>query len=188
MYIQKAPEYARPILNKLRTIIHKSENGLEETIKWGAPTFEKDGMVCSFHAFKKHVGFWFHKGVHLKDPAKLLRPGVTAHTMKNIHLESVKDIREKPFQAFVKQAVKLNLMGVKVKPTTKPVRVPKPLKDALARSAKAKKFFDGLAPSHRRAYADWVARAKQAETVERRVKKAVQQLASGTRMDEKYRK
>jgi len=51
-YIAKAPPYARPILEKLRSIIRGADRGLDETIEWGAPTFEKNGMVCSFHAFK----------------------------------------------------------------------------------------------------------------------------------------
>ena len=59
------------------------------------------------------------------------------------------------------------------------VDVPKDLKKALALSAKARKFFDALSPSHQRAYTDWIAEAKKEETRTRRVAQALEMLAAG---------
>lgn len=54
------------------------------------------------------------------------------------------------------------------------VDVPADLKRALAKDAKAKAFFDGLAPSCRKEYAGYVEEAKRPET---RVKRVAQTLA-----------
>ena len=61
--------------------------------------------------------------------------------------------------------------------------VPRDLKIALAKSSKAKAAFDGLAPSHRKAYVDWIEEAKRPETRERRVGETVARLVRG----EKFR-
>jgi Bacteriocin-protection, YdeI or OmpD-Associated/Domain of unknown function (DUF1905) len=62
-----------------------------------------------------------------------------------------------------------------------PVRilVPKELQAALTRDGAAKKRFDALAPSHRKAYAQWVGSAVQAETRARRVEKALAMIRNG---------
>mgnify|MGYP002625354686 CR=1 FL=1 len=47
--------------------------GLEETVKWGAPTYTLDGkIVVSFAGFKNHCALWFHNGAFLKDTDKVL--------------------------------------------------------------------------------------------------------------------
>jgi hypothetical protein len=78
--------------------------------------------------------------------------------------------------------------GAKVKPgdmahfiierDDKPRTVPLPpaLKKALTKEPKAKAIFDKLSYSHRKEYALWVAQPKQAETVERRLKKLIPML------------
>ena len=186
-HIARAPEAARPILRKLREIVHGADPGITEEIKWGAPTFMKRGMVCSMHAFKHYVGLWFFKGVKLKDPKRLLAPGVSAHTMKNIKIAHAGEIRPAAYAALVRQAVAFNESGEKIKPPTRPVVVPPALRKALAKNAKAREFFNGLAPSHRREYAGYVAEAKQPETIDRRVIKTIAELSKGRRPHEKYR-
>jgi hypothetical protein len=59
------------------------------------------------------------------------------------------------------------------------VDVPPELGRALADAAKARATFDALAYSHQKAYTDWVAGAKAAETRERRAAKAAEMLAAG---------
>ena len=53
------------------------------------------------------------------------------------------------------------------------VTLPPALKKALAASSKAKAAFDKLSYSHKKEYADWIAAAKQEETVKRRVEKLI---------------
>lgn len=59
-YIERSADFARPILNKLRTLIHKGCPEVVETIKWGMPAFEYKGPFCGRAAFKQHcaIGFW----------------------------------------------------------------------------------------------------------------------------------
>lgn len=182
-YILKSPEYAKPILGKVRKAIHSADPKLTEVIKWGAPTFDRGGLVCSFHAFKQHVALWFYKGALLDDPDKLLIPGRTV-AMRAIHLTDAKQVRPKPLKALVSQAVKLNLEGVKAPKKSKSVRVPRELSLALDANARARKAFDGLAPSHQREYVEWVLEAKRPETKERRIAETVARLAKGQRMGE----
>ena len=59
------------------------------------------------------------------------------------------------------------------------VAVPKDLNPAVKKSAKAKAVFDGLAPSHRKAYVDWIEEAKRPETREKRVAETVGRLVKG---------
>ncbi len=57
--------------------------------------------------------------------------------------------------------------------------LPEELERALAKNAKARKFFESLAPSYRRNYVAWVAAAKQSATRARRAREAAQRLAKG---------
>ena len=61
------------------------------------------------------------------------------------------------------------------------VTLPKDVKAALARSAKARSTFENLAPSHRKAYVDWITEAKRPETRAKRIAEAVARLAKGGR-------
>ena len=59
------------------------------------------------------------------------------------------------------------------------VEVPSDFKAALARDAKAKKFFEGLSYSNKRWYVLPIEGAKQEETRKRRIEKAVEKLRAG---------
>jgi Bacteriocin-protection, YdeI or OmpD-Associated/Domain of unknown function (DUF1905) len=59
------------------------------------------------------------------------------------------------------------------------VEVPAELAAALAGDTDAAAAFEGLAYTHRKEFARWVAEAKRAETRERRVAKALEMLRAG---------
>ena len=61
------------------------------------------------------------------------------------------------------------------------VSVPDELVTALAADPEAKEAFDGLAFTHRKEYAEWIAEAKREETRARRVQKALEMLHSGVK-------
>jgi hypothetical protein len=61
------------------------------------------------------------------------------------------------------------------------VDVPPELAAALAAAPDAKAFFDGLAFTHRKEYAQWIATAKREDTRTARVEKAVVMLRAGTK-------
>jgi hypothetical protein len=59
------------------------------------------------------------------------------------------------------------------------VEVPEALASALAGEEEAKAAFDGLAYTHRKEFARWVAEAKREETRDRRVAQALEMLREG---------
>lgn len=59
------------------------------------------------------------------------------------------------------------------------VTVPADLKRALAKSARARAVFDAFAPSHRKAYIEWIESAKRDETRAARIAKAMEMIAEG---------
>ncbi|HET7203413.1 MAG TPA: DUF1801 domain-containing protein [Steroidobacteraceae bacterium] len=62
-YIQGRAPFARPILRHLRAVIRDADPALEETIRWGMPTFLYRGkIVCGLGAFKAHCALWFKAG------------------------------------------------------------------------------------------------------------------------------
>src|SRR4051812_18337956 len=61
-YIAKQKEFAKPILEHLRDVVHSACPTVEETMKWSFPHFDyKGGMMCSMVAFKEHAAFGFWK-------------------------------------------------------------------------------------------------------------------------------
>jgi uncharacterized protein YdeI (YjbR/CyaY-like superfamily) len=59
------------------------------------------------------------------------------------------------------------------------VEVPEALAAALAADPQAKAAFEGMAFTHRKEYARWVAEAKRDETRQRRVQQAVEMIRAG---------
>jgi hypothetical protein len=59
-YIEAAAPFARPILARLRELMHTACPGLVETIKWDMPFFLEGGrMLAHMAAFKQHAAFGF---------------------------------------------------------------------------------------------------------------------------------
>lgn len=109
-YIETAPEYAQPILNHFRELIHNAFPEIEEQIKWQMPSFELEGkIVCSFAAFKKHSVLRFWNGDRMQDPTGLLQP-VGKSTMR--HIGNVSSFDKLPdteiLKGFIKEAGELS--------------------------------------------------------------------------------
>lgn len=75
-------------------------------------------------------------------------------------------------------------VAVKLELDTAPreVDVPEPLAAALADDDDARAAFEGMAYTHRKEFARWVADAKREETRQRRVAKSVQMLRHGKKL------
>jgi hypothetical protein len=61
-YIEKSAAFARPILKRLRQIVHEACPEVEEEMKWSSPHFVYKGMFAGMSAFKEHCAFGFWKG------------------------------------------------------------------------------------------------------------------------------
>ena len=179
-YISKANEFARPILTKIRSAVHRGHRGVTETIKWGVPAYVDDrGIVCLTAAFKQHCAWVFWAG---RKPSS-----VDANKMRRI--TSVQDL---PAQATMVTAVEEAASRDKPARTTavrkpsRPVRVPAYFAAELRKSSKARAAFAAFPPSHRREYVDWVDSAKTAETRRRRLATAMAWISAGKPRNWKY--
>jgi len=186
-YVAKAPEYARPILERLRELIHAADRSIVEDWKWG-PNFHREGMVCGIAAFRKHVSLHFFKGSLMKDPKGLFRDAGVEKGSRSIAFASVDEVPAAAVKAYVKEAVKLNVAGEKVAYRKPAPRRPADLSKALKAVPAAARHFDGLAPGYRREYIEWVTSAKRPATREKRIAATVAKCAAGETLNEKYRK
>jgi uncharacterized protein YdeI (YjbR/CyaY-like superfamily) len=188
-YIEKAAPFARPILRHLRKAVHAACPGVEEAIKWSVPSFEYKGPFCGMAAFKAHVTFGFWKASLLTGAGV---PNPDAKPMAQFgSIRSVADLPDdKTLRRVLAAAIALNDAGVKPyrKAPVKhpPIRLPAPLKTALAGNARAKAAFDAFSPSHKREYIAWIVEAKGEDTRARRVAQAILWMAEGKSRNWKY--
>jgi hypothetical protein len=171
----------------LRKLVHKALPDVKEDWKWG-PNFNHNGMVCNVWGFKDHVSIVFFKGSLMKDKYKLFNHGDANRGNRAIQFMEGEKIDDKKIIEYIKEAAELNKKGVKPPKKEIVVRMPIELTKALSTDKVTKKFFDGLAPSHRRDYADYVSEAKQAETLVRRLAKVMDMLADEKTLNGKYMK
>jgi uncharacterized protein YdeI (YjbR/CyaY-like superfamily) len=188
-YIDNAAEFARPILGRLREIVHEACPEVEETLKWSAPSFlHAGGILCGMAAFKQHAsfGFWKH--------ALVVGEGVPRDGMGSFgKLTSLKDLPpKKELVALIRKAMQLNEEGVKtpgVRKSSTPKPAPAPPEDfvaALKKNRQARATFEGFPPSQQREYVDWITEAKRDETRQKRLTQAIEWLAEGKQRNWKY--
>jgi uncharacterized protein YdeI (YjbR/CyaY-like superfamily) len=187
-YIARSAEFARPILEHMRQVVHAACPDVEETIKWGMPNFMHGGKILAhMAAFKAHcaLGFWRREAAG--DAAK------NGEAMGQLgRIESLKNLPSRAqLSAMVKKAVALIDSGEKPARAAKPVRKPPPvapddLAAALKRHAAARKTFEAFAPTHQREYIEWITEAKRPETREKRLAQTLEWLAEGKSRNWKY--
>lgn len=57
-YINRFPEGTRKMLQKVRSTIRKAAPQATEKISYGIPTYDYNGNLVHFAAFKNHIGFF----------------------------------------------------------------------------------------------------------------------------------
>ncbi len=195
-YIEKAAPFARPVLKHLRKLIHRANPEVEETIKWGMPSFDYKGPYCGMASFKQHaiMGFWKYKLLH--DPNHYLgEPSAQGgDAMGNLgRITSLKDLPpDEAILDFLIQAKRLNDEGIKL-PAKKakpkpPGEVPDDLLAALKRNKNALEYFDAFSPSAKKDYIEWINEAKTDTTRQKRLDTAVEWISEGKRRNWKYEK
>lgn len=186
-YIAKAQPYARPILERVRERVRAVVPDVEETLKWGAPSFVIDGKILLIMAaFKAHAALNFWRGQELRgDEANADAMGQFGKLM------SVDDLpRNSELDALVRQAANL---ARSAPPPRKPKHAPKPAQElhpefaaALAAAPKAREVLESFSPSAQRDYLEWVAEAKQDATRQKRIATAIEWLVEGKKRHWKY--
>lgn len=193
-YILKSADFAIPILNHIRELVHHVCPEVEETIKWGMPFFDYKGEgLCNMASFKQHCAFGFWKASLMKD--KSLIENAKGETSMG-HLGRIKSLDDLPSDkkmiAYIKEAMKLNDAGVKVhkaKPAEKKEpEVPDYFIKALKTNKAAQKTFEVFSPSAKKEYVMWIVEAKTEETRNKRIEQALEWMAEGKPRNWKYMK
>ncbi len=193
-YIDNAQPFAQPVMNRLRELIHKACPEVTETIKWGMPSFDYLGPLCSFASFKNHCVFGFRKSSLLKDPNNYLRMNAAkgGEAMGNFgRMTSVKDLPPaKAIIDLIKQAMQLNTDGIKIvkkkSAPKKPLAIPPELQKALNKNKKAKFFFEKFSHSQQKEYNEWISEAKTDITRNKRLDDAIEWISEGKTRHWKY--
>jgi len=199
-YIAQAAPFAQPVLARLREDVHAACPDAEEAIKWSMPFFMHGGRnLAHMAAFKAHCAFGFEHGRAVVDLGREAQAmGQFGRITKLDDLPTRAELRR-----LVRKAVALIDAG------EAPPRAPKsgnghagapahanhrvavpPMPpafiEALARHGAARRFFETLAPGHRRDYIAWLTEAKREETRQRRLAQALAWLAEGKRRNWRY--
>lgn len=192
-YIAEAEPFARPILKHLRALVHEACPGVEETLKWSAPSFGYAGKILAGMAsFKAHAAFGFW---HPEMRARVETKGAEAAMGSFGRITAITDLPARAtLVRLIQDAARLNegtvakSKGAATKPRkpAKALAVPADLAAALKANAAAAKTFAKLPPSGRNEYVDWITGAKRPETRQQRLATTVQWLGEGKSRNWKY--
>lgn len=178
----------RVILDALREIILETE--LEETVKWGAPTYVLGGKhVVGLGAFKSYAGLWFFQGVFLEDKAGVLINAQEGKTkaMRQWRFDSVEDVDKQKVKAYVLEAIENQKQGREILPEKKPLEVPPALQTAFEENHQLAAAFEQLTLTKKREFAEYIAEAKREATKLKRLEKIIPMILEGVGLNDKYR-
>jgi uncharacterized protein YdeI (YjbR/CyaY-like superfamily) len=185
-YIASRNDFAKPILNHLRELIHRHVPAVEETVKWSMPFFTYKGqLLANMAAFKEHAafGFWDRLGLATGKEGDAMGQYGRLTDIATLPPDSV--LLDRLDQAIAKIDA-----GEKPKRPTRGARpeaeVPAALAEALADDAEAAANWDAFSPSCRREYCEWVAGAKRDETRAKRIAQTIEQTRAGKKLNWKY--
>lgn len=184
LYIEKSADFAKPILNHIRELVHQVCPEVKEVIKWQFPNFEYKGNICSMAAFKNHCSMGFWKASLMSDPYKLFAKGPGTSMGQFGQLKSLKDLpSDEILIEYILEAKKLNDEGVKIPKSksaeTKELDIPEYFMEALKQNEKALRTFLDFSFSNKRDYVVWVTEAKTEETRKKRLETSVEWLSEG---------
>jgi uncharacterized protein YdeI (YjbR/CyaY-like superfamily) len=191
-YVTRSADFARPILNHLRRMVHAGCPEVEETLKWSSPHFMYKGLLCGMAAFKEHCAFGFWKEALLRNRLRGLAAATGPAMGQFGRITAVSDLPdEKTLLRLVRAAVELNERGIKSPPRSRRkggrrLVVPDDLKIALRNDTKAMATFEEFSYSDKKEYVDWVKGAKSDETRRRRLDTAIAWMAQGKVHNWKY--
>lgn len=184
-WMERAPEFSRPLAERVRERIHRAAPDLAESIKWNVLSFSGRKLVCGLSACKRHLGIVFFLGTELADRAGLFDAAGEANTnLRTIRVTTLERFDWPAFEALLHAAVELDdRRDVPPAPKVKrePWPVPEFFAEALARKSnrKAAEGFARLAPSCQREYLVWLSTARREETRQRRLAETLAALAGG---------
>lgn len=188
-YISKKEKW-RKELELLRTVF----TGLpvDETIKWGAPTYVFNGKnIVGLAAFKNYCGLWFFQGALLKDKHKVFINAQEGKTkaMLQWRFYTLEEINTQQIKEYVLEAIENIKLGKEIKPnrTKKKVVIPIELEQELDSNKEFKSNFNEFSISKQREYTDYISEAKRAATRLRRMDKIIPMILDKKGLHDKYK-
>ena len=182
-YIARAADFARPILLRVRKLVHAACPDVTEAIKWGVPFYEHKGILLATPAFKQHCALIFWKGKLIFDkgdqrektsPSHFTRRFARRQNSGRLHQASRRTERSR---------------GQNAAPPTEVQRETHRAGLFSGRAAKNKKAlvtFQNFSPSCQREYVEWITDAKREETRAKRMQTAIEWIAKGKSRNWKY--
>jgi uncharacterized protein YdeI (YjbR/CyaY-like superfamily) len=192
-YIINSAEFAIPILDHLRNLVHKADARIEEKIKWGMPFFDYKGTVCHLASFKHHCAFGFWKGSLMNDEYGIFKERSEAMGLLG-KITSFEDLpSDEILIAYIQQAIQLNEDNVKLPPKPKSLQnkaliIPEYFMEALNEVPEALAVFQNFSPSNKKDYVLWLEEAKTEATRIKRLETTLEWLAKGKTRMWKYKK
>ncbi|MEO6845694.1 MAG: DUF1801 domain-containing protein [Chthoniobacterales bacterium] len=173
-YLESVPDFAKPICLKLREIIRKTLPKADEAIRWGAPCYLDQGLICSFIVDDDHVALSFFRGMEIPlDDAIFSK--TKGKNLRTVKFKKMEDIPRGHLRSWLVDASKLNAFGLPPKrplTTDAPLDMPAELQHALAKHRGARRNFESFPLARRREFTEWIASAKHPETKLRRAQES----------------
>lgn len=188
-YILKKGNW-RAELELLRSVF--SDLPVEETIKWGAPTYVFEGKnIVGLAAFKNYCGLWFFQGALLEDKQKVFINAQEGKTkaMLQWRFYSLKEIDINLIKEYILEAIENSKAGKEIKPkrNTKPIAIPEELKVAFSENEKLEAFFNEFTASKQREFCEYILSAKKATTKQTRLEKIIPMILNKVGLNDKYK-
>lgn len=188
-YINKNEKWKKE-LELLHTIF--KDIPVEETIKWGAPTYVFKGKnIVGLAAFKKYCGLWFFQGALLKDKKKVFINAQEGKTkaMLQWRFYSFKEIDVNLIKEYVLEAIENVKEGKEIKPNreNKVLIIPVELNKQFENNKQLITAFNLLSTSKKREYANYISEAKREQTKLKRLEKIIPMIIKGIGLHDKYK-
>jgi hypothetical protein len=111
VYIESSSDFARPLLQHFRKLVHQVCPAVRERVLWNCPTFYYRGLLCDMAAFEEHCAFGFWKQPFLEEAFP-----ESDEFGKLIRVKSFDDLAHEKLIAYLTFAVRLNEIQTKRKP------------------------------------------------------------------------
>jgi len=182
--IANAADFAKPILEHWRALVHKVVPEVEETLKWSMPHFVYKGKnVAAMAPFKAHCAISVY-GDGRQDTDGM---GSYGKITRLDDLPSDAELTAK-LETAIGMIDRGELPAWRQEPPKPKAEIPVPqdLSAGLAANPAAAQFWDQLSASARWEYLQWITEAKRDETRSKRLAQTVEWLAEGKRRNWKY--
>ena len=196
MPIKSFEEYAekhqkwKEQLQQLRKLLLSTE--LEETIKWGVPTYVLNNKnVVGLGAFKNHCALWFFNGALLQKNTELLVNAQKEKTkaLRQIRFKENDQLQLSVLKKYVEEAIQLQKADKEIKPRkSKPIEIPTELEKAFKNDTSLKSAFETFTKGKQREFTEHIASAKREATRISRLQKCIPMMKAGIGLNDKYRK